>query len=129
MPIQSKPYTLLITDDDYISRSILKRSLKSLALPVREAANGEEALMEILLIGNQPIILLLDLNMPVMSGYDVILQMRDNPVLYSHVTTIVISSALAFQFAETGLQKYVHAYFEKPADTADLLKEINALIA
>ena len=125
MQIQPQPYTLLITDDDFISRSILKRSLKSLLLPIREAANGEEALMEILQIGNQPIILLLDLNMPVMSGYDV---MRDNPVLYSHVKTIVISSALAFQFEETGLQKYVHCYFEKPADTAALLKEIHSII-
>ena len=129
MQLIPQPYTILITDDDYISRTNLKRILKDMLLHIREAEDGQEALLELQQIGDKPVILLLDLNMPVKSGYDVIQEMHDNPTLYNKVKTIVISSALTNQFTGTGFEKYIQCYMEKPVTPNALIKEILTLMA
>jgi len=96
---------------------------------VREAENGMEALAELQMIGDRPVILLLDLNMPVKSGYEVLQEMVDNPNIYTKVKTIVVSSALADQFVHTGFEKHIHSYMEKPVKPEALIKEITWLTA
>src|ERR1051325_5294658 len=68
---------ILVVDDSAISRSITIRSLpKGWDIAITQAANGREALVA--LEQGQPAVVLLDLNMPVMDGYEFLAALRDN---------------------------------------------------
>ena len=68
---------ILIVDDDVINRKILRMILRGEAEDVREAENGEDAIH--ILLSNEKIgIIILDLNMPIMDGYDTIKAIEQN---------------------------------------------------
>jgi len=113
---------LLITDDDSVNRLILRYLLKDIGIMIKEVTNGEECLEAINESTAKRIILLLDLNMPIMSGYEVIESMKNNKNLFGHVKTIVVSASLRYHFEESGLSNHIEAYIEKPVNKDDLLR-------
>jgi DNA-binding response OmpR family regulator len=66
---QSKGKILVVDDDEQI-RTVLQRFLERKGYEVRTASNGEEALS--MIKKERPHIMLLDINMPVMSGMEVL---------------------------------------------------------
>jgi two-component system chemotaxis response regulator CheY len=66
---------VLVVDDSKAMRTILKRILESVGAIVEEAGNGQEGL-EKLQPGSQPDIVLVDWNMPGMSGLDFVRAVR-----------------------------------------------------
>lgn len=69
-------------------------------------------------------ILLLDINMPVMDGYEVIRRIRDNRNTYPKVKTIVLSANDQSGFVVSGLDREVCAYLQKPIDKEVLISKI-----
>jgi len=69
--------TCLIVDDSRVVRKVSRHMVETLGLAVREAADGQEALDAC--ASEMPDVILLDWNMPVMSGIDFILQLRASP--------------------------------------------------
>jgi CheY-like chemotaxis protein len=67
---------ILIADDDPSIRRLLERALSQEGYPVETASTGREVLAKI--EQKQPVLLLLDLEMPVMSGWDVYSRLHDN---------------------------------------------------
>ena len=65
---------VLLVEDDTDTRDVMTRILQKAGVQVIEATNGREALH--LLSVNRPTIILLDLMMPVMDGFDFLLEMR-----------------------------------------------------
>jgi CheY-like chemotaxis protein len=87
--------SILVIDDDSISRLIHRKLIDSLAIDVFqfEASDGQKALDLIRAIGNPlPDIILCDINMPVMDGFEFIKQFK---MLKGHENTqiIVVSSS------------------------------------
>jgi CheY-like chemotaxis protein len=120
-----KEFTLVIADDDEINRVVLIHIVKELNLPIVEATNGAEALQVIERIGvNKPVVLLLDLNMPFMSGYDVIDAIEANRHKYQQVKTIVVSGTLYSNFKQTGKERVILSYVEKPINYKELIQKI-----
>lgn len=78
---------VLIADDSMFQRSALTKAVKSLGYEVIEAKNGQECLDAV--TEHAPDVLLLDLNMPVLNGFEVLeaLQKRE-----STVPVVVISA-------------------------------------
>jgi signal transduction histidine kinase/DNA-binding response OmpR family regulator len=70
------PCTVLLVEDDPATREIMVRTLESADWRVSEAGNGREALEQ--LAQQTPQLILLDLMMPVMDGFDFLLEMRAN---------------------------------------------------
>lgn len=80
----SKPITVMIVDDNDLDRRILERNLKKTELPLVliEASSGEDAVNLLIEPREQvkarypgvsaPVVLFLDINMPVMDGWDVL---------------------------------------------------------
>ena len=68
---------VLIVDDDEASRYILRTALAFTGAPVREAANGEEALR--LARAHRPRLVFLDLNMPGLSGEETLARLHADP--------------------------------------------------
>lgn len=86
---QGKTQKLLLIDDDSASRYVVKQWLVKTMLQILEAASGQEGL--VLAENEQPTAILLDLEMPEVSGFDVIDRLKRNPMTQS--IPVIIHSA------------------------------------
>ncbi len=112
-------YSVLIADDERIERDFLRQMLEGNAdfcTVVGEAENGGQtvALAKELC----PDIVLLDINMPVLSGLDAARQIKQ----HAPRTVIVLNSAYAeFQYAQRAIDYDVDAYLVKPAGKEEII--------
>jgi phosphoserine phosphatase RsbU/P len=100
---------VLVVDDSRLMRLALIRSLRELGVEsIAEAANGQEALEQIQ--SDEFDVMLLDIEMPIMSGTELLRVMKDNPRL-QRLPVIVISSTeqldTAVQCIEAGAEDYL----------------------
>ncbi|HYF65639.1 MAG TPA: response regulator, partial [Herpetosiphonaceae bacterium] len=84
-----QPAPVLVVDDDADARRIAREALESQGYAVREAANGAAALAR--LAESKPALIILDLMMPVMDGFEV-LQWLDGHPDYQGIPVIVVSA-------------------------------------
>ena len=82
-------YTVLLADDIELNLVMLRKMLSRYNFNVVTASNGREVLEKI--AESKPALLLLDLMMPVLNGYEVISKVRDNPE-YSSMRIVVMSA-------------------------------------
>lgn len=112
---------VLVVDDDGDNRELLVELLETEGYSATSAENGSRALAS-LEDGLDPDLILTDLQMPVMSGWDLCESLRQNPNLRS--IPVVLLCAMAAQ--ERG-KLQVDDAFEKPTDTSQLLARIAEL--
>jgi CheY-like chemotaxis protein len=113
---------LLIVDDDEVNRALLHFLLQSFDCITADAINGEEALKQLNLGKNIPTIMLLDLNMPIMDGYEVIKAIKNNKEAYP-LTRIIVISATSYQnFIKREDPCHISGYIQKPINKTKLLE-------
>jgi len=83
---------VLIVDDDEGTRDVLRRTLVREGWTVREAADGADGLRQ--LAACKPAVVLLDLMMPQMNGFEMLRAMRENPAWHDVPVVIVTSKDL-----------------------------------
>jgi PAS domain S-box-containing protein len=123
---QSRPVgkkTILVVDDDPNIRELLRQELEAEGYGVREASDGREALAQVK--QEKPDLIVLDVMMPELSGFDVAAVLRNDPETLN--IPIVILSVI--QDKQRGYRLGVDRYFTKPTDTKVLLDEIGGLLA
>jgi CheY-like chemotaxis protein len=109
---------VLLVDDDAGLREIISILLQTTGFGVLQAANGVEALE--LLKSVKPDLILLDLSMPVMDGFEFRqLQLRDPATAAIPVIVLTGSSA-----TEQVLEMKVSAVLKKPVTPGQLIGEI-----
>jgi two-component system chemotaxis response regulator CheY len=123
----------LVVDDSRTIRIILRKILMELGYEVHEAGNGLEALQTIEAIGTDVQLALVDWNMPVMNGLDLVKQLRNNPDLVTLNVVMVTTEAELGHMAsamEAGANEYVMKPFTKEIlrDKLDMLG-INPLVS
>jgi CheY-like chemotaxis protein len=111
--------TVLIVEDEEESRETLRELLELEGFRVQTAVNGREAMDALNAAGHQICIVLLDLFMPVMNGWQVIDELEAAGRLAS--TKIVIITSAAYK-APPGLP-----VFEKPLDLDKVIGEVQRL--
>jgi CheY-like chemotaxis protein len=111
---------VLIVDDDYGIRDALGQILADEGHQVASAANGREAL-DRLRQGDRPCVILLDLMMPVMNGWEFIDRQRHDEEL-AVVPVVVISADARVSDKATALG--VSGFLEKPIDLDRLLDAV-----
>jgi len=74
--IESDSQTILIVEDDETTRDMLRKSLETNEFKVRSAVNGKEALLKV--EDSKPGLILLDLMMPEMDGFEFAEKLREN---------------------------------------------------
>lgn len=116
---------ILVVDDDKLVQKIVKRSLESEGIKVRSALNGEDGLAEA--YKSTPDIILLDVEMPGLSGYEVCHQLRENPRT-SDVPVVFISSHSSLRERMQGYEAGADDYLVKPFDPEHLMAKIRVLI-
>ncbi|HEY9364685.1 MAG TPA: GAF domain-containing protein, partial [Chitinophagaceae bacterium] len=117
-----KNATILVVDDDESIRSLLQQELSEAGYIIEEASNGKQALERIR--KNRPDLVILDVMMPEMNGFDVAAILKNDPQTMD-IPIIVLS---IIQDKARGYRIGVDRYLTKPIDTAQLFSEVGTLI-
>jgi Tfp pilus assembly pilus retraction ATPase PilT len=115
---------VLVTDDEPITRMLVKLLLERQNFEVLEAANGRDA-VEIAL-REHPDLLMIDLNMPEMDGYEAIARVRREMSL-AMMPVLVLTSEEGPGVERRVLELGADDYIIKPFDPEVLLSRVNAV--
>lgn len=111
---------LLLVDDKEVNRLVAKAVLETLGFVVAEAENGAAALA--MLESFQPDLIITDIVMPVMNGYEFTQQVRQS---YSQEVTIIASSAsVSLSDQSLALAVGCNDFLPKPLDLDQLLLKL-----
>jgi signal transduction histidine kinase/CheY-like chemotaxis protein len=113
---------VLVVDDDASLRELLRQQLGERGYTVRVAANGTEAIQSVR--QRRPDVIVLDVMMPDISGFDVAAVLKSDPKTQS--IPIVILSIV--QDADRGYRLGVDRYLTKPAEAEVLVSEVQRIV-
>lgn len=117
---------ILIVDDSLTVRKITSRLLKREGLRHIEAENGLQALER--LQEERPDVILMDIEMPVMNGYEATQAIRSNEATRD-IPIVMITSRVGEQHRQRAIELGVNEYLGKPYNESDLLDLIRKYIA
>ena len=117
---------VLVVDDSITVRRVTQRLLERNGMRVITARDGMDAMA--LLQENRPDIILLDIEMPRMDGYEVAAQVRADPV-HRDVPIIMITSRVGDKHRARAIELGVNDYLGKPYQESQLLNAIAPLVA
>jgi two-component system, OmpR family, response regulator CpxR len=115
---------VLVVDDDVSIRRLIAAALRRDGLAYTEAGNGLEALQ--IMRRDQPSLVVLDLMMPVLSGWEVLQERARDPEL-QQIPVILISAARGPEVSEA-VDKGVCAFLPKPFDISALTALVRSYI-
>ncbi|HEY7376012.1 MAG TPA: hybrid sensor histidine kinase/response regulator [Polyangia bacterium] len=113
---------MLLVEDDTSIRLALTDMLEDEGFAVTTANNGREALDE-LRQGPTPDVILLDLMMPVMDGWEFRVEQRSDPML-AGIPLLAMSADLSAKARAIAADAYVR----KPIDFPELLRQLHAIV-
>ncbi len=117
---------VLLADDDPASRFLAAELLRLVGFETAVAADGGEAVR---LAADRPIALaILDVQMPVMNGFETLAALRELPGL-SRLRAIALTAYASPEDRERMLRGGFEGYLSKPLDVAALSSEIARLLA
>ena len=120
---------ILLVEDDEVDVLTVRRALTDLAVsnPLTVAANGEEAL-EVLrrARSKRPAIILLDLNMPRMSGIEFLRRVRAEGSAEG-IPIVVLTTSRQHQDVAEGFSHNVAGYMIKPVDYSKFVEVMQAI--
>jgi signal transduction histidine kinase/CheY-like chemotaxis protein len=112
---------VLVVDDRWENRSVVTNLLEPLGFEVVEAENGQQGLNKA--IEFLPNLIITDLMMPIMNGYEMLKQLRQLPEVKDVVA--IASSASVFESnQQESLEAGANAFLPKPVEAEILLKLI-----
>lgn len=123
----------LVVDDDIVSIMAIQRAMKKLGLanPLHVAANGIEALEILRGTASRPalappFVIILDLNMPRMSGHELLEELRRDDTLASAVVFVLTSSSSPVDIADA-YRANIAGYIVKDATTENFREALNMI--
>lgn len=112
---------ILIVDDEPFNVDYLKQELEDLDYHLITASNGKEALDKIQ--SHLPDLVLLDLQMPILDGFAVLLQIKaDNDL--RNIPVIIVSAANDSRSIVKGIKQGADDYLTKPVDVDLLIQKV-----
>ncbi|NJM62490.1 MAG: response regulator, partial [Oscillatoriales cyanobacterium RU_3_3] len=121
--VVSHKKTIMVVDDDANIRQLLRQQLETEGYAVKEAKSGREAVTEVKKA--PPDLIILDVLMPDMNGFDVAAILKNDPMTAS--IPIAINSGM--EDKERGYRIGVDRYFIKSSDSEVMLEEISLLLS
>jgi two-component system chemotaxis response regulator CheY len=118
--------TILVVDDSRIMRNIVKNTFSLLKIPCQflEASNGKEALQ--ILMSHKTDLVLLDWNMPQLSGIDFLKMVRSTEE-YKKLPIIMVTSEAARYNVIEALKLGATDYIIKPVNEKNFIEKISKI--
>lgn len=121
----SQTYDILAIDDDKLSQKIIGKALTSGGFTPRSAFDGEAGIAEA--IRKTPDIILLDVEMPGINGYEVCERLRQNEEIQD-TPIVFLSSHSSIRERMQGYEVGADDYIVKPFEPEHLIARINVLL-
>ena len=132
--IDQESLTILLVDDDDVSQEAVIRSFKqnSINFPIVTADDGQEALEILRNVHTTkhidgPLIVLLDLNMPRMNGFEFLQAIRSDPTLATTVVFVLTTSSTDSDRTRA-YEEFIAGYMVKSAAGPQFGKLANLLV-
>ena len=116
---------VLVVDDERMSREALADLLRTFAMSTDAVGTGAEALTQVRKASYD--LILLDLNMPEMSGYEVAKRIRSTQP-HAHTGIIAITAASAQEIQERLSSSGIDLFVSKPVDRQTLISSIDSCL-
>jgi PAS domain S-box-containing protein len=118
---QGKKQKILVIDDNSENRSVLINMLEPIGFEVQSGSNGQEGLEQAAKF--RPDLIITDLMMPVMDGFEMAQQLRKSPEFNN--ITIIATSARVFKFEQQKSQQSgCQDFISKPIQVGELLEKL-----
>ena len=118
---------ILVAEDDPDLQSLLRHALESEGYAVYVAADGQEALDQYDALA--PDLLILDIMMPRLSGFEVLRELRGDAARRQDVPVFVLTARSGEDDELTGFELGVADYLTKPFVIGELRARVRALLA
>ncbi|MBW3543980.1 MAG: response regulator [Bacteroidetes bacterium] len=120
IPADWKAKKILVVDDDPLNVLLLQTILKKWQIPTEVAESGQDALQK---LGEMPIDLVLtDMNMPGMSGLQLLYKIRQSTGLNEQVPVVAVTANALQQDLNQYLAQGMSAYLVKPFQESELIQ-------
>jgi twitching motility two-component system response regulator PilH len=117
--------TVLVVEDSQAQRTMIADLLKGSGLSVTSASDGVEALEQIQ--GHRPDLIVLDIVMPRMNGYEVCRRLKADPKT-QHLPIVMCSSKGEEFDRYWGMKQGADAYIAKPFQPTELVGTVKQLL-
>ena len=117
--------TILVADDNRLSRELMRDVLESADCRVFEAANGQEVIDH--LEAACPDLVWLDLEMPVKDGFAALVEIRNHP-RFSRVPVMAVTAKAMLLDHDRIQAAGFDAYITKPIDIVQLRERVNEML-
>lgn len=117
---------VLMADDEIEVLDIMARKVQEQGYDVIKASDGNDALEKI--IRESPDVILLDINMPGRSGFEILKDVRENPTSSKWQPVIIVSARSDFDDLKRGYRFQADHYITKPCSIEEIIKVIKLMV-
>jgi len=113
--------TILVADDNPLSRELMRELLEASGHVILEAVNGRNALD--LIRQKRPDLVFLDLQMPIQDGFSVIRELRNN-ASFRNLAVVAVTASAMLGDRERALAGGFDSYIAKPIDLSEVERQV-----
>ncbi|WP_182865906.1 response regulator [Rhodopirellula sp. JC639] len=118
-------HRILIADDNVANRELLEAYLAEIDCEIETSVDGQDTLDKI--ASFEPDVVLLDVMMPKLSGFEVCKQIKDNPDT-SHVMVLMVTALNELGDIERAVTAGTDDFMSKPVQKVELLKRVENML-
>ncbi len=122
-----KTLKILMAEDEPDVLDVMSKAVERQGYKVITATNGEDAWQKIQ--SQKPDVILLDINMPIKNGFEVLKLVRENPTKKNWQPVIIISARSELNDIRNSYNLEADHYIAKPCQMDDVLKAIKLMAA
>lgn len=122
---QIKPHRILIADDNQQNCELLEAYLDGLQCEIEIAADGQQTMDKVTSFG--PDLILLDVMMPKLSGFEVCTQIKENPKTRG-IMVLMVTALNELGDIERAVDAGTNDFLSKPVKRVELLKRVENML-
>lgn len=126
LPANAGTWQVVVVEDEYDSVQLISKILGFYDIQVHVAHNGEDCLA--MLEQFEPTLIVTDLAMPRMDGWQTLAALRANPHT-RHIPVVAITAYDSVDVAEDALKAGFDAYFPKPVDPRSFVQSLADIVS